>query len=196
MSKYFYTNATRKGNKIYLRGYANGKRFMDDISYKPYLFLSGKGEWKTIYGESLFVKTFNTLKKAAEFIDLYGSASNVKFYGTTNFTFAFLNDEFPDKVDYDPSKISVVSLDIEVSSKNGMPDINLALEPVTTITMVRNGRTITLGYNVYKGKNQYVYCLDEKSMLQEFLSLINNDEYWSPDVHRLVSGFVRHTVSC
>ncbi|HYT42716.1 MAG TPA: 3'-5' exonuclease, partial [Methylomirabilota bacterium] len=180
---YFYTNAYLRGNKIFLRGYSQtGKRFVDDIAYKPFLFVPGAGDYQTIYGEPLIKKDFDSIKAAREFIELYNSSSNVDFYGSTNFTNVFLCEEFPNKVNYDPKLISIVSLDIEVSSKEGMPDIDLATQPVTAITLVRNKKTITFGTKAYTGKNSYCLCNDEGEMLRSFLHMLNNDPYWMPDV--------------
>ena len=149
---YFYTNCFLRGNKIYLRGYSNGKRISEDITYKPYMFETGRGEYSTVYGEPLIKKQFDNIKAAKEYIEETEKVSNVKAYGLNNFIYCFLNDEFPGKIDFDPSLISIVSLDIEVSSRNGMPNVEEANEEVTAITLTRNGKTITFGSKVYRGK--------------------------------------------
>jgi hypothetical protein len=42
----FYTNFYARGNKIYLRGYQNGKRISEEVDYQPYLFIpSEKGDY-------------------------------------------------------------------------------------------------------------------------------------------------------
>ena len=183
IANYFYTNCFNKNNKIYLRGYGNGKRFQDEITYEPYLFVPGKGEYRDIFGNSLTKQSFKNIKEARTFVDNYGSASNTKVFGFTNYIYAYLNDEFPDKIDYDASLISVVSLDIEVYSANkGFPDPRKAESPISAITLTRAGKTLTFGTKVYRGKHPYVFCQDEKQLLMEFLDVWNSDAYWSPDV--------------
>ncbi len=177
----FYVNVFQKNNKIYHRGYRNGERFIEEIKYKPYLFIPGDGEYKTIYGESLEKKTFNNIKKAREFIDIYDGASNATWYGIKNWGYQFLNDAYPGKIEYDPSLISIVSLDIEVSSKEGMPNIQEASQPITAITLTRNGKTITFGTKDYHGKHNYFWCDNEKDLLGSFLEHWTYTA-WAPDV--------------
>ena len=183
MKNYFYTNCFAKNNKIFLRGYGAGKRFLDEITYQPYLFVPGDGEYRDIYGNSLIKQEFKNIRAARDFADSYGLAVNGKVFGFTNYIYAYLNDEFPDKIDYDASLISVVSLDIEVYSGNqGFPSPLKAEAPISAITLTRNGRTITFGSKVYRGKNPYVFCQDEKQLLMAFLDVWDSDAYWSPDV--------------
>jgi DNA polymerase elongation subunit (family B) len=179
---YFYTNCSLRGNKIYLRGYANGKRIKEDIKYKPYLFETGLGDYRTIHGEPLVKKQFDSIKDAKEYVDETEKVVNVKLYGLNNYIYCFLNDEFPGQIDFDPSLISIVSLDIEVSARNGMPDVEKADEEITAITLTREGKTITFGSKVYRGKHPYVFCKNEKGLLKAFLDLWDDDDFWSPDV--------------
>ena len=133
------------------------------------MFETGKGEYQTIYGDPLIKKQFDSIKAAKEYIETTEKVSIVKVYGLNNFTYCFLNDEFPGKGDFDPSLISIVSLDIEVSSRNGMPDVEEANEEITAITLTRNGKTITFGSKVYRGKYPYALCKDEKTFSMLFL---------------------------
>ena len=52
----FYTNFLRYGNRIFIRGYSNGKQFSDKVEYNPILYFptKEKTEFKTLNGE--FVK--------------------------------------------------------------------------------------------------------------------------------------------
>ena len=40
----FYTNFFRYGNRIFVRGYSNGKQFTDKVEYNPVLYFPTKEE--------------------------------------------------------------------------------------------------------------------------------------------------------
>ena len=44
---FFYTNVFSRGDKIYLRGYKDGRRVSDVINYKPYMFVPSDGKTNT-----------------------------------------------------------------------------------------------------------------------------------------------------
>lgn len=182
---YFYTNVFQRGNKIYVSGYANGKRFNDDIDYKPYVFLlDANGPYKTVDGYGAVKKQFESIKDARDFIKTYQGVDNFSYYGLTNWQYVYMNDDFPGIVDYNLKLISVVSIDIEVSSKNGMPSVEEAKDEVTAITLTKNGKIVCFGTKHYKPKNpavQYFMCRDEVDLLKKFLFVWNCDE-WRPDV--------------
>src|SRR5580698_2440131 len=131
----FYTNVYQHRNKILLKGIANGEPFMDDISYKPYLFVEGPGPYKTIDGRSCCRKNFSSIKEQWDWIRQYEYVSNYEFFGLTACSYVFLNDNFPGEIQYDPKLISIVSLDIEVDSRKGMPKVEEALDEITAITL-------------------------------------------------------------
>jgi DNA polymerase elongation subunit (family B) len=187
-SKYFYTNVYQKRDKICLIGYLGDKRIVETIDYKPYLFLPGPGPFKTLEGTSAQKVEFDSLGAARDFIKHYEGVSNIPFYGMTNFKYPFINDHFPGKVDYDPRLIRINFIDIEVDSKNGMPNPMKGEDEVTAITLVRGDKIITFGTKYYLPKNPkvvYVLYEDERRMLNDFLNVWESDE-WVCDV---VSGW-------
>lgn len=187
VSNYFYTNVFSRGNKIYTIGFANGKRFYDEEDYHPYLFIPGEGDYRSLDGKTLQKKVFPTMREARKFAERYEGVENFQFYGLNAFQYVYLNDEFPGAIDYNPLLIAVNFLDIEVNSKNGMPQVSEASQEVTAITLVRKGKAITFGLKYYKAAQNvtYVMCKDEAHLLQQFLEVWNSDE-WRCDV---VSGW-------
>ena len=184
----FYTNIYSRGSKIYRRGYYRGKRIKDVINYKPYLFiLDNKGDYKTLDGRSVIKKEFASMSAAREWIKGEQNIHNSKakeFFGLTNYHYAFINDEYPGEIDYDPSLISVVSIDIETPTDQGFPDPHTAAVPISNISVSKNGKVIVFGTKFYKSKSsdvRYVMCEDEKDLLTKFLILWNHED-WTPDI--------------
>jgi hypothetical protein len=142
----FYTNFYSRGNKIYLRGYQNGKRISEEVDYQPYLFIpSEKGDYKTLDNKKVGKVNFSSMKEARDFVKRYSEVSNFTFYGLTNYQYVFINDEYPGQIDYDPELVSVVTIDIEVASDDGFPDIKQASKPITAISLRKNGKNIVFG---------------------------------------------------
>src|ERR1700719_483417 len=107
----FYTHVAQAGNKIICRGYKDGKRFREAVSYKPYLFIPNKGEkdegYRTIYGESVGKLEFENIKEARSFTEDY-KGTDFQYYGITFWNYTYLNDRFPGRIKFDPSWLSIV----------------------------------------------------------------------------------------
>lgn len=184
MSK-FYTNVDLVRNEILLRGYERGRRIQERLPYRPYLFLPKKdGPYKTLEGVAVDKIEFDTVSEARDFTKKYSEVSNFSWYGLNNFLYAFIYDEYQGEIDYDPSLISVVSIDIETPTDSGFPDPHLANVPISNITVSKNGKIVVFGCEYYKPKLDnvhYVLCKDEHDLLSRFLVLWHSDE-WKPDV--------------
>jgi len=181
----FYTNIFSRGSKIYRRGYYRGKRIKDVIDYKPYLFvLSQNGDYKTLDGRAVEKIEFPSIPEARDFVKKYQDIDNFEFFGLTNYQYAFINDEYPGEIDYDPSLVSVVSIDIETPTDQGFPDPQTAAVPISNISLSKNGKVVVFGTKFYKSKDSnvhYVMCKDEKDLLGKFLILWNHED-WAPDI--------------
>jgi len=185
----FYTHVAQYGNNILYRGYKNGKRVQTKVPYKPYLFVPSKrpnAEYRTLDDQPVDKMVFNTIKEARHFTYQYEDVSNFKIYGLTNFKYLFLNDTYPEEVQYDVEQISVVTIDIEVKLPTGFDGfIENANEPITAISMRKKDRILVFGYKepyTPTDKNiKYIYCQDEHDMLLRFLEIWNS-EHWQPDV--------------
>lgn len=170
---HFYTNVFTRGNYIFVRGYLEGKQYQEKIHYNPYLFLpNNNGSYKTIENKPVEKKIFESIKEAKLFIEQYKDVDNFEFYGLTNFTYTYIYDNFPLEINYDTSLISIVSLDIECKSDQGFPNIKLADQEITAITIRKNGKSFVFGCgdfitddpNIY-----YVKCKNEYMLLSNFL---------------------------
>ena len=184
----FYTNITQVKNKMFVRGIENGKPVKRVYDYSPYLFVPSKKEtkFKTPTGQPVGKMDFSTIGEARDFIKEYENVEGMPIFGMTNFLYTFIFDMFRGEIKYDPSQVSVCSIDIE--TKVGEEDIATAIattpNEVTAITMSRNGHKTVLGcgdYVVHAENIKYIKCKNEYHLLQVFLEIWNSVEY-SPDV--------------
>lgn len=182
----FYTSAHVRGSKIYLRGYDSGRRVQEIIDYKPYLYIKSKkpSEYKTIEGESVSRVDFSSMYDAKQFIEKYSNVSGFEYFDYTFFLYQYIYDEYPGEIKYDPAIASVCTIDIEVASDQGFPDIQIADKPITAITYRKNKKSVVFGCNYYKPKSDdvtYVMCKDENDLLEKFILLWNHKD-WIPDI--------------
>ena len=183
MSK-FYTHFTRYGNKILERGYENGRKYTRKIDYKPTLYVPAKTqtEYTTLEGKYVSPLELESMREASDFIKRYEGVQSFELYGSTNFTYIYINETYPDQVDYDPTQLVIANIDIEVGSENGFPEPAQAAEPITAITMKINGHYYVFGcgaYNNYRDDVTYTQCTDEVSLIKKFLDAW---EHHDPDI--------------
>ncbi len=137
----FYTNVSRYGNMILLRGYENGKRIEKRIKYEPILFTSTNlpTEWKALDGTPVGVanagKRFESMRSANEYVQANKHVSGKKIYGNTKYIPAFINDYYPGKIEFDRNKINVTTIDIEVASDDGFPEPDKADHKIISIAL-------------------------------------------------------------
>lgn len=185
MSK-FYTNVALSRNNILVRGYEDGKKVQYKVPYKPYMFTSTTttSKYHTVDKKMVGRIDFDSISSAREFIKQYQYVENFKLYGLTNFIYTFINDDYYGEINYDPSLVSVVTIDIEVDSVGGFPILDQANKEITLITISKNGYKSVFGCGNYKQHApniKYYKCKDEYALLVSFLEIWNGVEY-SPDV--------------
>ncbi len=191
MSSTFYTNVAVSRGDILLRGVENGKRVSKKIPYKPYLFIPTKKEteYQTLEGHPVGRVDFDSIREAKDFMREYEDVGGMPIYGLDKFVYTFINDQYKQAgdVQYDPSLINVCPIDIEVSlaDDKGFPDIQIASNPVTLITMGdKNGKLVTLGCKDFVNNDpnvEYHKCADEQALLRTFVDLLASPRF-SPDV--------------
>ena len=184
----YYTNISVQGNNVLYRGVSNGRRIQKKIEYSPILFLpSNKNTgWKTLFGEHLELKKFDTIRDARDFVKRYEEVQNFKIYGNDRFEYAFIADEHRGPIDWDITQLSIVIIDIEVGSENGFPDPYKATEPITAIAVRQlNGGITVYGCGEYKkqGDENYIQCKDEWTLCKTFL------KDWQANYPDVVSGW-------
>lgn len=170
----FYTSAIQYGNDVLVRGYENGRAFSRRVKYQPTLYVSckEKSEWHTIYGKPVKPMEFESIREAKDFVERYSDVDNFEIHGFERFGYAYLNEEYPDDIEYDKDCMVIANLDIEVGSENGMPDPKTATEPLTAITIKRNGTYHVFGCGDFRTTEPniiYKKCKDEHDLILSFL---------------------------
>ena len=181
----FYTNVFQHKNKILVCGYNDGKRYKQEVNYKPYLFIPTKKDslYKNIYGEKVDKLPFASIYDAKNFMKQYSYVEGFSVYGLANFQYTYIYDNFRD-IKYDTSLIKTCVLDIETDSTDGFPNIALADKQITAITMMYDKITFCLGYGDFETNDssiKYIRCKSEEELLEKFLIIWQSDLF-RPDV--------------
>lgn len=187
----FYTNVLQHKGRMLLRGIDDyGNPFREKINYKPYLFINSRTDkesiYRTIHDEVVHRMDFDSIREAKDYIKAYSDVDGHTIYGMDQFVYPFIFDNFPGPVEYDPSKVSVVSLDIETKmGKGGIVEaVRTTPNEITAITITKKNKIISFGCKdfVPHQKNiKYFKCRDEEELLLKFLAVWNMPEI-SPDV--------------
>tara|TARA_R100000697_G_scaffold120941_2_gene146986 strand:- start:5764 stop:8262 length:2499 start_codon:yes stop_codon:yes gene_type:complete len=150
MDKLFYTNVSRRGDDILLRGINNGESFSRRVKFNPTLFVPSNKEtkYKTLDGTSVSPVHPGTMRECREFIQKYTGIQGFDVYGNTDYIYQFIGKIHPGEVEYDFNQLKIAYIDIETTCELGFPNVDDPQEEINAITMI-------------VGKNQYVLGLGE-----------------------------------
>jgi DNA polymerase elongation subunit (family B) len=182
----FYTHAHVRSNTVCVRGYKNGKRFVNRVEYNPTLFVPSRKptEYQTLSGEYVEPLKMGSIKEAGYFAQKYEGVDNFKIYGSTKWAYVYLNEEFGN--DYDVDQIRVANIDIEVASEDGFPSPELANQPVTAIcisyTDKGKRRYYVIGNGEYTKSRDDVHYIDAKDEMRLLSIFLNFWERLDPDI--------------
>lgn len=175
----FYTSVSRYGSNILYRGYSNGSPVQQRIKFKPTLYVQSQkeSEWKSLDGVNVEPMKFDSMREAKDFMELYKGVNGFNIYGNTNYVAQFIQERWSDEIEFDPNIINIVNIDIEVSSDEGFPEPDKAYYPVISIALKSNkdDNYYVWGLGEYDTSKaiipnvQYMYCRDEKDLLEKFL---------------------------
>jgi len=142
----FYTACALKGNKILVRGYKNGERFTDTISFKPSLFIKTDKDtkYRTLNGVKVNRMRFDTLYDCRQFLDQYRELDDCPIYGNTDFITQYLMETYEAEVEYDLSKVKVAYLDLECETEGGFPDLDRPNERINLMSIRIGGLTYVI----------------------------------------------------
>ena len=190
----FYTSVNRYGNDILLRGFKQGKRIAQKIRFMPTLYTPTEKDtgWKTLTGQNVMPRGFDTMRDAADFMKQYDGVDNVTVFGTTNYITQFITENWPKEIKFERDKINVTTLDIEVASDQGFPGPDEAAHTVISIASKNNidGIYYVWGLEDYdpskcpvvdQSKIKYRKCTDEIDLLLDFVQFWHSPET-CPDI--------------
>jgi DNA polymerase elongation subunit (family B) len=191
MTQRFYTNVQLIGNQFLVRGVENGRRFDVRDEFFPTLFVKSKkdSKYKTLSGEAVEPIHPGSVRECRDFYKKYEDVHGFEIYGNERYIYQYISEKYPqDEIKFDISKIKLVTLDIEVSSEYGFPDVESCQEEILAITIqdYTTKEITTWGSKPFVNKQKnvtYHHCPTEYQLLSSFI------EYWMVDVPDVVTGW-------
>jgi DNA polymerase elongation subunit (family B) len=187
----FYTHVFPFGDKMFVRGYENGRPFQSKIDFYPTLYVSSKkndSSWSTLDGQMVDEIKPGTVKETREFVKRYEDVQGFDVFGNTNYVCQYLSDTYESEIRWDMEHIKVYTIDIETATESGFPDIKSANEEVLLITIkdLQSKAVVTFGsreFNNTRSDVKYVYCHDEQQLLKEFII------WWQQNYPDIITGW-------
>jgi DNA polymerase elongation subunit (family B) len=166
------------GDHFLIRGYEDGKHFMTREKFNPTLFVPSnkKTKYQTLNGDYVEAIEPGSVRDCREFIKKYEGVENFKIYGNTGYIYQYISEMYPEEeLKFDISKIKVTTLDIEVASENGFPDVESAAEEVLLITIqdYSSKKIRTWGQGTFNNKQknvEYRAFSSEYDLLTDFIN--------------------------
>jgi DNA polymerase elongation subunit (family B) len=179
------------GDQFLVRGYEDGKNFMIREKYSPTLFVPSKKKtyYRTLTGEYVEPIKPGGVRDCREFIKKYDGVENFSIYGNERYVYQYISDNYrEDEIKFDISKIKLTTIDIEVASENGFPDVESAAEEVLLITLqdYTTKEIITWGKGPFKlkqGNHYYKQFNNEYDLLNDFIA------WWIENTPEVVTGW-------
>lgn len=200
VGKFFYTNVIPDGSEMIVFGYRDGERFIERIPFRPSFYRKTEDPFSECVGldGARLEKQTMSLYDFRKFS--YENQTNPDIYGNIGSVYQFIQEGWNSESGtdfYDLKNIRILYLDIEVEVTKGFPDVNMAQNEVTAITMKdsKTGIFYVLGMgdfdaehtnkiqSIPASKIRYKKCADERELLQTFIVAVDK---LSPD---LISGW-------
>jgi len=174
----FYTNVQMVGDHFLVRGYENGRHFATREKFYPTLFVPSNKEtkYKTLEGDYVESIDPGTVRDCREFIKKYDGVQNFKVYGNDRYIYQYISEMYPEEeVKFDTTKIKISTIDIEVKTENGFPDVESAAEEVLLITVqdYTTKQIRTWGHGPFNNKQEnviYKSFRTEYELLNDFIN--------------------------
>ena len=187
----FYTSVYEKFNKIYVRGYEDGKYFESIEDFYPTFYVSSKKEskYKTLSGESVEPIQPGKISECKDFLQKYSNVNGFSVYGNDNYKAQYISQTYPEEeIEFDIKKIRLLTIDIEVASENGFPNVFDCAEELLAITLQNYAtkKLICFASRPYiNTRNDVVYveCRDEIDLIHQFLA------FWERETPDVITGW-------
>jgi len=188
---HFYTNVQLIGNQFLVRGVKDGSRYEHRDEFFPTLFVKSKknSKYKTLSGDSVEPVNPGTVRDCREFYKKYDEVDGFAIYGNDRYIYQYISEKYPeDEIKFDINQIKLVTLDIEVASESGFPDVESASEEILAISIqdYATKKITTWGVRPYQPKQSnvtYHYHKTEYELLNAFIST------WMVDVPDVITGW-------
>ena len=176
----FYTNVQMVGDNFLVRGYEDGKHFATREKFYPTLFVDSKRKtkYKTLDGSPVEPIEPGTVRDCREFIKKYNDIENFNVYGNERFIYQYISDKYPEtELKFDIEQIKLTTIDIEVKSEYGFPDVESCAEEILLITLqdYTTKQIRTWGLGAFNNKQENVIY---KSFRTEYELLTDFINWW------------------
>jgi len=176
----FYTNVQMVGDNFLVRGYEDGKHFATREKFYPTLFVDSKRKtkYKTLDGSPVEPIEPGTVRDCREFIKKYNDVENFNVYGNERFIYQYISEKYPEvEVKFDIEQIKLTTIDIEVKSELGFPDVESCAEEILLITLqdYTTKQIRTWGLGAFNNKQENVIY---KSFRTEYELLTDFINWW------------------
>ncbi len=187
----FYSHVFPFGNKMYVRGYENGRQFQRKIDFYPTLYVTSNkadSQWRTLDGQVIDEVKPGTVKETREFVDRYKDVQGFSVYGNTNYVHQYISDTYESDIRWDMEQIKVFTIDIETAVEDGFPDVKQANEEILLITIkdFQSKQIVTFGTREFENNRKdvtYFRCKDEQQLLKEFMI------FWQQNYPDVITGW-------
>ena len=187
----WYTNVQLIGNYFLVRAYEDGKHIEFREEFKPTLFVKSKKEskYRTLSGEVVDAVQPGTVKDCREFLKKYENVDGFEIYGNERYIYQYISDKYSEEeIKFDINKIKLVTIDIEVASENGFPDVESCSEEILAITIqdYATKKIVSWGVKPFTHNRSdliYHYCESEFALLNTFI------QYWMDNTPEIVTGW-------
>ena len=187
----FYTNVQLIGDKFLVRGYENGKRIKIRDEFTPTFYVPSKKktQYKTLEGEYVSPIQPGTVRECRSFLKEYDGVEGFNIYGNERYIYQYISQKYPQsEIQFDISKINLVTIDIEVASESGFPTVEESIEEMTAISIQDyNTKEITVwgvgDYRLHQDNVTYNRCWSEQELLTQFI------DWWSQNTPDVVTGW-------
>tara|TARA_B100000902_G_scaffold110578_1_gene112010 strand:+ start:1266 stop:3749 length:2484 start_codon:yes stop_codon:yes gene_type:complete len=185
----FYKSVIEHKGKLLVRGIHDGKDYKEKIDFTPTLYSLTKSptKFKTLDGRNLNPIKFKNINDARRFRrDV--ATQNSPIYGLERFHYQYINDQFPDKINWDKKYIKIFTIDIETTCEEGFPDVENPIEELLCITVKNqtNKQILTWGtgdYHTDRTDVTYVKCKTEQHLIMEFM------KFWLKNYPDVITGW-------
>jgi DNA polymerase elongation subunit (family B) len=187
----FYTNVYEKFNKMYVRGYEDGDYFSYTEEYHPTLYVLSKkkSKYKTLDGLDVEPIKPGKISECKDFFAKYAMVKEFPIYGNDNYKTQYISEKYTeDEIIFDIKKIRLVTIDIEVASESGFPNVFDCAEELLAITLQNYATKNIISfasrpYNNTRKDVKYVQCEDEVDLVYRFLA------FWEENTPDVVTGW-------
>ena len=187
----WYTNVQLIGNHFLVRAYEDGKHIEFREEFNPTLFVKSKKEskYRTLSGEVVDAVQPGTVRDCREFLKKYENVDGFEIYGNERYIYQYISDKYSEEeIKFDINKIKLVTIDIEVASENGFPDVESCSEEILAITIqdYATKKIVSWGVKPFTHNRNdliYHYCESEFALLNTFI------QYWMNNTPEIVTGW-------